>query len=377
MKMPHKIKICFFSPLARSLLKNEETETVGGSEIQQVMLAKVIKDEFEVSFIDEDKRYDVNLFEKVEGIEVNCIPQEKNMLFRFLSTLKALKGVDADVYIKRSAGGTVGVMALFCRLFNKKFIYCVAHDTDIDGTLIKKSYIRNPLKRFLFRQLFKLGLLKADGVIVQNNYQKQLLKKKYGKDSVIIKKGYPAFGSVGDKKEIVLWVSNIKEIKQPELFLKLAERLPEIRFQMIGGAAEDPKYYDRIKERAERIPNLEFLGYVPFNQVTLYFEKASLFVGTSKKEGDIPFTYYQALANKIPVVSLKVNPDNIIEERGFGFCSGDFEQLVRDVKKLMGDKKLREEMEEKGREYIKKTRSLEKMGEEFKQFLLSNLIQIR
>jgi len=367
------MKICFFSPLAYPLLRGEETDKIGGAEIQQVFLGKAIKEKFSVSFIDEDEGCEETSQDEVDNIIIYSIPLKKNFLRRFIFLLKVLNKVDADIYIKRGAGGTVGVMALFCLLNNKKFIYSVASDTDIDGSLIKDSFLKhlNPGLRFLYKQMFNFGLLYADGIITQNEYQKNLLRENYNKDSTIIKKGYPVPPKVGNKEKIVLWVGNIKEIKQPEIFLELAEKLPKIKFQMIGGRAkEDSRYHDKIKVEAEKILNLEFLGYVPFNQIDSYFERASVFVGTSEKEGD-PTTYYQAWLNKTPVVSLYVDPDDIIKEENIGFCSGSFKQLVRDVKKLMENEELRKRMGDKGREYIKENRSLEKMGKEFEEFLLS------
>ena len=44
-------------------------------------------------------------------------------------------------------------------------------------------------------------------------------------------------------------------------------------------------YYDGIKEEAERIPNLEFVGFVPYPDVNEYFNNASLLVNTSSVEG--------------------------------------------------------------------------------------------
>jgi glycosyltransferase involved in cell wall biosynthesis len=64
---------------------------------------------------------------------------------------------------------------------------------------------------------------------------------------------------------------------------------------------------------------------------------------------------------KVPVVSLQVDPDNVLEKEGIGICSGNFEQLVKDTHKLITDDSLRNQMGNKARAYAIKNHSLKNM----------------
>jgi glycosyltransferase involved in cell wall biosynthesis len=111
---------------------------------------------------------------------------------------------------------------------------------------------------------------------------------------------------------IVLWVGAMAEVKQPELFVKLAEAIPEARFQMIGGHSGNQELYDKIKETSKRISNFEFLGVIPFDKINEYFSRASISVNTSMFEAYPPYAAMQAWMNHTPVVSLGDNSDEII-----------------------------------------------------------------
>ena len=93
---------------------------------------------------------------------------------------------------------------------------------------------------------------------------------------------------------LVLWVATIRPLKQAELFLELARSIPEIKFQMIGGSAlGEEQYFTSIKEAACRIPNLDFLGFIPRDRIEPYFAKASILVNASTTEG-FPNTFLEA-----------------------------------------------------------------------------------
>ena len=71
---------------------------------------------------------------------------------------------------------------------------------------------------------------------------------------------------------------------------------------------------------------------------------------------------------KVPVVSLNVNPDNVIDDKGIGFFSKTYEQLVKHITILINDTKLRNEMGERARMYAIEMFS-EKNAEKIIQFL--------
>jgi glycosyltransferase involved in cell wall biosynthesis len=147
-------------------------------------------------------------------------------------------------------------------------------------------------------------------------------------------------------------------MKQPELFLELARLLPDTRFRMIGGASVDREYYEQIKNEAEKIPNLAFTGFVPPGDVQKYYENAMVIINTSLYEG-FPNTFLEAWSNAIPVVSLNVDPDEIICDKNLGIHSKNPDQLLLDVKKLVRDRPLRETLGMNGKNYLEDEHSAE------------------
>jgi glycosyltransferase involved in cell wall biosynthesis len=366
-----KPKICFCAFATYPLLSQINLGFIGGAELQQVLIGKeLVKNGYEVSFVVFD--HGQKPFEIIDGIKIyKTVPKGyslsgiKSFCHAFKSVWKALKQADTDIYYQEGAGQDTGFVALFCLLKNKKFIYLVASDIDVDGTFIKDAKLYE-------RALYNFGIKRADYIIAQSEYQQELLKKNYNLDSIIIKNPYPIEKVERSKSEppIVLWVGTIKpEWKQPELFLKLAKAIPDAKFQMVGGASTNKQFYDKIKEEAERIPNLEFVGFVPYPNVNLYFNNASILINTSSVEG-FSNTFLQAWSGYTPVVSLNVDPDEIICRYKLGIHSCTFEQMVRDVKTLLKDEKLREKMGMNGRIYVEREHDIKKIVKKYAEIFV-------
>jgi glycosyltransferase involved in cell wall biosynthesis len=271
--------------------------------------------------------------------------------------------IKANAHIYVHTGGAA--ISLFCRLSRKKFICEIASDAVVNrGIITKKIREFNRSKFSIDALVVWLDIKLADAIVVQSRYQKEMLKRNFNRDSFLIKMPYPLTEREMPKKKkppIVLWVGSMAEVKQPELFLRLAEIMPEVKFQMIGGySRNNQELYDKVRKNSKRIPNLEFLGCVPFNEVGEYFRQASILVNTSMFEG-FPHAFIQAWMNYVPVVSLNADPDNIIQNEKMGFRSGTFKQLISDINTLLSDEKLRKTMGENARKYVEREHDVKKV----------------
>ena len=350
------IKICFVSLGAFPLLTGKDAERITGPDVHQVLLAKeLIKHNFEVTLITYNEGGAP--IEHIGGIDIIKTYRSDSHLNRVLKVLyiwNAMRKANAHIYVH--TGGAA--ISPFCRLIREKFICDIASDALVNRELINrkiKEFNRSIFSLSPFCQWLDIKL--ADAIVVQNEFQKRMLKKNFSKDSFLIKMPFPLSEREIPKKAkppIVLWVGAMAEVKQPELFLKLAEGISKARFQMIGGCSpSNEELYDRIKERSKRILNFDFVGVVPFHKINKYFNRAAILVNTSMFEG-FPHAFIQAWMHYVPVVSLNADPDELICKNKLGFHSKTFDQLIEDVKTLLKEEQLRDEMGRNARQYVEK-----------------------
>jgi glycosyltransferase involved in cell wall biosynthesis len=370
-RIGESIKICFVALGAYPLLAEKNPKNVTGPDVHQVILAKeLIKHNLKVSLITYDEGG--ASVEYLNGIEVIKIHEDAyrlrmlNVVSKVFRIWNAMRKANARIYVHR--GCATGVCSLFCRLMKKKFVYHIGSDA-----LVNRELVTRKIREFS-QSKFSLGTFGnwleikfADAVIVQNEYQKEMLKKNFGEDGVLIKKPFPLTerGMPGKANPpIVLWVGAMAEVKQPELFVKLAEAIPEARFQMIGGHSNQ-KLYDKIKESSKRISNFEHLGVIPFDEINEYFSRVSILVNTSMFEAYPPYAFIQAWMNYTPVVSIGDNSDEIMCRCNMGFHSKTLDQLIEDIKTLLKNEILRKEMGVNGRKYVEREHDLTHIVHEY------------
>lgn len=351
-------KICFVALGAYPLLAAKDPKNVIGPDVHQaILINQLVKYNLRISVVTYEG--DEESSEYINSIRLMKVPyythrlRVKDILLKAFRLWKGMRSANADVYFH--AGGAAGITSIFCKLYRKKYIYSIASDALVNRKIVFGRVGGFSQSKFSIGNLGNwIDIKLADAIIVQSAYQKKMLLKNFGRDSKIIKMPFPITKEEPPEKAdplIVLWVGAIAEVKQPELFLKLAEAIPEARFLMIGGHFGSQELYDRIKDAAGRISNLEFLGVVPFNEIDEYFGRASILVNTSMFEG-FPNAFIQAWIHYMPIATLNHDPDGLICTNKLGFHSRSFNQMVEDTKLLLMDGKLREKMGMNGRTYV-------------------------
>lgn len=313
------MKVCLIAPHILPWLSDTASQTAGGAELQQVFIGRGLRDKgYDVSYISLD-------YGQEEGIHIGGIKIYKSFkpndgLFgirffypRLWKIWKALRKADAHIYYVRCATFLVGIVAIFCKFYKKKFIYAGAHVTDFIPNQLRLATKRDLL-------LYKYGLRHADSIIAQSNDQKRLLLKHFGLRSKVITNFFPheAIRLPDSQRKFILWVSTIRTWKRPIQFIRLAKSFPCEEFVMIGGPTSTVNNYlfNDIKRCAIRVKNLRFLGFQPFEVTENYFDRSKIFVNTSQYEG-FPNTFLQAWCRGIPVISY-VDPDNVIQKNALG-----------------------------------------------------------
>jgi len=306
-RKPH---VCFVAPYAWPVFSRDPNiQVVGGAEVQQCVLARLLADNgYRVSMISFDYGQPSPVL--VDGVTVYKsfresagIPVLRFLHPRLTTMWKVLREVDADVYYQRSSAMWTGVVAEFCRRHGKRSIYAGASDRDFE---IGQEQIILGRDRWLYRR----GIAQVDRVIAQNAFQRDSCRRNHKRNAVVIPSCYvpPAHAERATlSNDRVLWVGTIHGYKRPEIFLDIAERLPHRKFVMIGGPSIGGErlkagFFEEIRDRAARLPNVEFTGFLPLAGVEPWFDRARLLVLTSVYEG-MPNVFLQAWARGVPSVS--------------------------------------------------------------------------
>src|SRR4029453_7311730 len=159
----------------------------------------------------------------------------------------------------------------------RRFIFRGASDSDCEPE-------HGRIRLWRDRRLFDYGLKRADLVAVQTQVQAQMLRNNHdpGSSQVNMLVETPRRSGLADDKDIdVLWMSNLRALKRPELVLELARQLPQVHFTLAGGAMPHPSgrtYYDDVKAAAAQLPNVTLPGAVRYSDSGQWFDRARIFL---------------------------------------------------------------------------------------------------
>lgn len=127
----------------------------------------------------------------------------------------------------------------------------------------------------------------------------------------------------------VCFISRFDRRKRPEVFLKLAEKFPEVRF-IAAGESRDKSYQKYLLSKFSHLKNLEMCGFISQfkdNKFKDILEKSWIFVNTSVREG-LPNSILEAMAYKCALLS-SVNPESVASNFGIHVNNDDFQTGLR------------------------------------------------
>jgi glycosyltransferase involved in cell wall biosynthesis len=360
------IRVCFIAPKAYPLFNPNVKKVFGGAEVDLYFLAtELAKDEnFAVSFIPAD--YGQQDIETIENVRIiKSLNFNKNPLIGAARVWRAMHTADSQIYFQEAVSWGTLLVALFCSLHKRMFVYRTANQGESDGTYFNR-------KRLL-KKAFSWSLHKAGAVIVQNEIDKENLQASIGIDSMVIPNGQRLVESGQSKRGTILWVGRSTPLKRPELFIKLAEHFPDENFTMICQQATGDENYTALLAEAEKVDNLQFIRAVPFADIGTCFQRAKVFVNTSDSEG-FPNTFIHACNRAAPILSLKINPDDFINRYNCGMsCDDDWQRMIESLKTMLQEDSYIE-LGKNGKKYVEERHDLVKIIKQYKE-LFKKLLQ--
>jgi len=385
-KDSNKMKICFVMPY--HILENKG----GGSEVQAMILSKELAQRgFEVSYVSQSIKGKAGKTETIDKVKIKWVKNARYFCWEnMLDYYRALKAINPDIIVQRNSSLITGIIGYYAKKYKKKFIWiCNDNRVPFKWCLLKNKirifsiYKVNLIKfiAFLFDAILNdvfrhWGMKQVSLAFTQNKFQKKILKEEFGLDSYHILSGHEIprnFYSTKKRieKKFVLWCGNLGEWKHPEKFFELArfDTKSIYNFVMVGDK-EDVNYLNKLISKKPN--NVKLLGKLSFNDALNIFNKATFFVNTSRDEG-FPNTYIQAWLRGIPVISLGVDPDNIIQKYKLGYVCKNIESVWKALNHLLDNKKEYFDIAERAKKYSKQNHSISKMVNTFLRIMEENL----
>jgi glycosyltransferase involved in cell wall biosynthesis len=273
----------------------------------------------------------------------------------------ALRNLRPDVIYQRIGCAYTGVSAYYARRNGARLVWHASSDADLDRGV--RPAERNFVRGYLETTLLSYGIRHADRVVVQTNSQARLLQDNYSRSAdAVVANFHPSPNEArtpADPLRIV-WIANFKRLKQPEVFVRLAKSLrdvAQVRFVMIGAPVSgsgEVKWSEDLMRGIASVPNLSHLGQ---DEVNTCLAGAYLFINTSLYEG-FPNTFIQAWLRGIPVVSLNVNPDGILDRESVGIYAGTEQRLIESVRDLVENRVLRDRLASRASAYAREYHSM-------------------
>ncbi len=151
------------------------------------------------------------------------------------------------------------------------------------------------------------------------------------------------------------------------MFVRLAKSFSardDLRFIMVGApaavsrkAGRQGAWRNSLMRSIEDTANLQYVGQKTLGEVNELLARAHIFVNTSTHEG-FPNTFIQAWLRDVVVVSLSVDPDQLLERQHVGIAAHSESELLAAVRTLIEKPDVRASYALRGRQHAVASHSL-------------------
>ncbi len=370
-----KPRICFVAHNAYGALAGVDTGHIGGIERQQSLMAKwLAKRGYQVSMIVWDEGQEDNL--DIEGVRVFKMYRKddgiKGLRFfypKWTSLCRAMRRANADIYYYNCGDLGLGQVVMWCHRHGRKCVYSVASNPDCDP----KLPVLKPLRE---RILYRFGLKRVDSLIVQTQYQQQMLLEGFGINSTVIpmpcegpsKNEKIRPGTAREESAHVLWIGRIGKEKRFEWLLDVAERCPQFVFDVVGVANSNSDYASNLTKRAVGIRNVKMHGRISHEEMPKYYRSSNILCCTSAYEG-FPNTFLEAWSVGIPVVST-FDPDDVIQKKGLGLVAHNLEEIASRLREISQSPEIWQKASKAAKQYYQTNHAIDVSLPRFERLFL-------
>ena len=191
-----------------------------------------------------------------------------------------------------------------------------------------------------------------------------------------------SFGANQDQP-IIASVANIRQVKGIDILVQAASRVvekaPNAVFAVIGGAIQEPGYWDSLKAEIRRLDlerNFRFLG--SRTDVCALLKQSDIFCLPSRSEG-MSNALLEAMACRLPCVATSVggNPEVVVNGiSGFLVPNEDSSSLAARILCLLSDRARARQMGQEGRHVVESKFTVRHMAQRL-TYLYGELLQRR
>lgn len=301
----------------------------------------------------------------------NVKPMKIDVTHRRLEKLKDIldifRGVmTSDVSVSWFVLDYAFYATFFSKLFRKKSVVIAGGFDVVSMPEIGYGAMQNPKHR----RKTKFTLKHADNVLaVSESTKKDVLNwVKNAKVETV----YHGFDHSklkrGTKEKLVISVGtsawHTLKVKGIETFVKSAKFLPDVQFMLIGSHEDDS--LDYLKTIASS--NVEFVSFLPFQELLTYFRKASVYVQVSAQESFGSALAEAMLCECVPVVTNRGAISEVVGDTGFYVPYGNPKATAEAIKKALNSDRGKE-----ARERIENMYPIEKRAKELLKVIEENM----
>ena len=343
--LPLDMKVAFLNDRIYDYASSDAS-AVGGNERQQWLLARALASSSWTVCIGIRNRLQTGERRTIEGVEFHGIMQGQYLLdwYRFLSSTRP------DWLYWRGASHLLGPLVWIAHLLGVQTIFAAAFDTDVHPRSALTAHRR-------LWPLYSFGLSKTERLFVQHGQQLEELSPRWRAKARVIRSIADTHMSAEPhsyREPYVAWVGMLRQPKRPDLLIEIAQRSPQVKYVVCGGATthRSPSgYSQRVIEQLRGLPNIKFHGQVAPEEAERVISKAAALLCTSDQEG-FPNTFLQAWSYGTPVVTLQIDPDSIIKRLELGAVTGTVDATIEQMQRLLASPQERQTIASRACEYI-------------------------